>query len=115
MKALFHIDESIRWGMTLKNAANMLQYGEASSLSFEIEIVANGSAVAELKPDNAQKAGLFNQLEELAQAVRICACNNALLANGIAPHELFQFVRIVPAGVVEIAIRQADGYAYIKP
>lgn len=115
MKVLFHIDESDRWTMTLGNAANLLQYGVSFGTPLEIEIVANGPAVCDLRAEAAAKLGIAAQLESLAPSVRICACNNALKANDITPEELYPFVQVVPAGVAEIALRQGDGFAYIKP
>lgn len=115
VKVLYHIDESSRWGLALGNAANMLQYGRDFAVHFEIELVANGPAVGELRPDAARRAGIAGQLAALAPQVRICACCNALRANGISPEELYPFVTPVPAGVVEIALRQEEGYSYIKP
>ena len=115
MKVLFHIDDSARWTMTLGNAANLLQYGVSFGTPLELEIVANGPAVRDLRVDTAEKIGLATQLESLASSVRICACNNALRANKIAVGELYPFIQVVPAGVAEIALRQDDGFAYIKP
>lgn len=115
MKALFHVNESTRWKTALGNISNMLQYGAENSVSFEIEFVANGPAVKELQPSVAKLAGISAQLEALAANLHICACNNSLVANGIAPSMLLPFIQVVPAGIVEIAARQMDGYAYIKP
>lgn len=115
MKVLFHVNESTHWKTALGNILNMLQYGEENSTSFEIELVANGPAVKELQPSSAKSAGISDQLEGFAGALRICACNNSLIANGITPSMLLPFIQVVPAGVVEIAARQMDGYAYIKP
>ncbi len=115
MKVLFHIDDSAHWNIALGNALNMRQYGNEHDMRFKIEIVANGPAVKELQPDTARQAGLFDRLGALSPHVRICACNNALTANGITPDRLLPFVDVVPAGVVEIAMRQEEGYSYIKP
>ncbi len=115
MKVLFHLDDSSRWAMTLGNAANLLQYGVSSGTPLELEIVANGPAVRELCAEAAAKLGIDAQLESLAPSVRICACNNALRANDIAVEALYPFIQVVPAGVAEIALRQDDGFAYIKP
>ena len=49
------------------------------------------------------------------EGVEIAVCNNALRKNGIAAEELTEGVRVVPAGVVELAERQFQGYAYIRP
>lgn len=115
MKVLFHVDDSARWTMALGNASNLLQYGHTTGTPFEIEIVANGPAVCELVLETATEVGIGAQLESLASSVRICACNNALRANDIAIEGLYPFVQVVPAGVAEIAIRQSEGFAYIKP
>jgi intracellular sulfur oxidation DsrE/DsrF family protein len=40
---------------------------------------------------------------------------NALKANDIKSSSLLPFITIVPAGVVEIAMKQQAGYSYIKP
>ncbi|WP_312942474.1 DsrE family protein [Oscillibacter sp.] len=115
MKVLFHVNKSAHWKTALGNILNMLQYGEENSMLFEIELVANGPAVKELQPSAAKSAGIYDQLERFATALRICACNNSLVANGITPSMLLPFIQVVPAGVVEIAVRQLNGYAYIKP
>ena len=115
MKVLFHIDDSARWAMTLGNAANLLQYGVSSGTPLEVEIVANGPAVCELRAEAAAKSGIAAQLESLAPSMRICACKNALRANGISAGELYPFIQVVPAGVAEIALRQDEGFAYVKP
>ena len=58
-------------------------------------------------------AGCRELLRE--EGVEIAVCNNALRKNGIAAEELTEGVRVVPAGVVELAERQFQGYAYIRP
>jgi intracellular sulfur oxidation DsrE/DsrF family protein len=80
----------------------------------QIEVVANSEAVEfyrkELQTENTQTA------ERLFSAgVMFAACRNALDALGISEEELSPFVRTVPAGVLELALCQADGYSYIKP
>lgn len=115
MKVLFHIDESARWKMALGNILNMLQYGRENTEPFIVELVANGPAVQELQPEAAERAGLSALFGALGPQVRVCACRNALQANGTPASTLFPFVQVVPAGVVEIAARQQEGYAYIKP
>ena len=52
-------------------------------------------------------------LEE--KGVEFIACNNALVANDLDQSIILGFVKIVPAGVLELVERQSDGYAYIKP
>ena len=116
MKVLFHIDSQAKWPMVLGNVANMLQYGRENDVSFEIEVVANGDAVANLRQRAAVEAELYPQMERLSrEKVAFAACRNALNNLHIEAALLCPFVAIVPAGVVEIAARQQDGFAYIKP
>lgn len=116
MRAIFHIDESEKWEMTLKNVTNMINYAKEYQEKFLIEILANGNTVAELKEQVAKENGNYDKLKELADnAVDIVACKNALNASKIEEKELCTFVRVVPAGVVELVAKQSEGYAYIKP
>ncbi len=55
-------------------------------------------------------------MEELnKKGVVFSACNNALKGNNINPENIGEFVKIIPAGVIEIAEKQMEGYAYIRP
>lgn len=117
MKVIFHIDDNSRWELLLGNASNMLSYCDSAADRpvCELEIVANGPAVTQLTADAARESGRYDRLAALAERGRICACNNALRANHIPAEELPPFVEVVPAGVVEIVQREAEGYAYLKP
>lgn len=115
MNVLFHIDESSRWNMTLGNIQNMLRYAKDQAIPYQIELVANGPAVCVLQDSVSEKLDFKETLSSLSTKIRICACRNALQSNHIAPELLLPFVDIVPAGVVEIAKRQEEGFSYIKP
>ena len=115
MNVLFHIDESLKWAMVLGNIQNMIQYFDQEAMHYRIELVANGPAFCELQDAVSEKMGFKNALLSLSSNIRICACRNALRANHISPELLLPFVEIVPAGVVEIALRQTEGFSYIKP
>lgn len=116
MKVLFHVDQLENWGLTLKNVLNMLEYAQQHKTTFEIAVVANAEAVVQLNSKSA-KLDQFDQIEakKKENKVEFLACSNALKGFGMAPADLLPFVAVVPAGVVEIALRQSDGYAYIKP
>lgn len=111
-KVVFHIDESSRWELLLKNVSNLAQHIEFSAS--EVEVLANAEAVREYRKNSA--APLLDRMDTLAAAgVRFAACSHALSGLGISSEELLPFVQVVPAGVLELVERQADGYAYIKP
>ncbi len=116
LKVLFHIDQSVNWKMTVTNVINMLDYGKSENIPFTIEIVANGEAVMELSNRASSENSIGERLKAIAElGVIIVACNNALKAHKVDAADLHTFITIVPAGVVEIAARQSEGYAYIKP
>lgn len=108
-KAVFHIDESFKWELVLKNIMNTL----ASDEDIEIVVIANAEAVKEY----ALGGQLVDKMAEVrSQGVGFMACNNALKAFEVDLNKMPEFVRIVPAGIVEIVKKQSEeGYAYIKP
>lgn len=112
IKVIFHIDESGKWNLLLKNVQNLVQAIEAEQA--EIEVLANAEAVKFYLKNNAEND--FSVMQALSgNGVRFVACNNALKGFGIIEEQLAQFVHIVPAGVVELIEKQMEGYAYIKP
>ncbi|MEW5898134.1 MAG: DsrE family protein [Bacillota bacterium] len=129
VKVLFHLNDPGRWPTTLQNIGNLLK--NVGQRGADVVVVANGSAVVayvagylaaagESAPAGAScglaRGGLIAQMRELAgQGVKFTACRNSLQMQSIAEDALPSFVLVVPAGVTEIARKQADGYAYIKP
>ena len=116
MKAVIHVDESKKWDLALKNAGNIMQYGEQTGTDFTIEVVANGEAVKDLCEEQAKKDGRYDTILDLAlDTVKFTACRNALAGAGIRESALIPFVEVVPAGAVELIKKQQEGFAYIKP
>lgn len=116
MKVLYHIDAESQWHMVLENVKNMLKYGKENQVEFEIEVVANGIAVVGLLQHVAEKSKWYLEMDELyKEKVVFAACNNALNKFNPGNLPLCAFVTVVPAGVVEIAKKQEEGYSYIKP
>ncbi|MBP1918253.1 DsrE family protein [Youngiibacter multivorans] len=116
MNVLFHIDQSANWNMTVTNVKNMLEYGKSENIPFTIEIVANGEAVVELSNISPSVNSFDGKLKIVSDhGVIIAACSNALKAHKIDQGNLPSFIKVVPSGVVEIAIKQEEGYSYIKP
>lgn len=112
IKVLFHIDENAKWGLLLANCRNLLK--AAGENRPEIEVVANSEAVKGFAGGcSGADADLMRWLSEAGAG--FVACNNALNGLGIRKEQLPPFVRIVPAGVLELVLRQAEGFAYIKP
>ncbi|MFU0831743.1 MAG: DrsE domain-containing protein [Oscillospiraceae bacterium] len=115
-KVIFHVDESSRWQMVLANATNMIQYGRTQDMPFEVEILANSQAVRQLTIQGAEEAEMRERAEVLSRSgARFAACRVAMGNLKIKESDLLPFVQTVPSGVVELAQRQDEGYAYIRP
>ncbi|WP_411676191.1 DsrE family protein [Caproicibacter sp.] len=113
-KVVFHVDESARWPLVLANARNMVRYGREEHVSFEVEILANSQAVRQLTEKDS--SGLDRQMEELSrEGVCFAGCRVAMGNLNLTPGDLLPFVTTVPSGVVELALRQDEGYSYIRP
>jgi len=111
-KVIFHVDETNKWKLVLANTRNLLNALQDSKLT--VEILANSEAVTFLTAANHSEEELTT-LSDLAKTVNFSVCNNSLKALGIDPSSLLDFVTVVPSGVAELAIKQHEGYSYIKP
>lgn len=110
-QVLFHVDETEKWTHVVQNVHNMLAFYEAQNTAVAVEVLVNGGAVGiVLQPDAVRDIGKLTK-----KGVTVALCNNALKAFEISREQVPGDAVIVPAGVVEIAERQFEGYAYIKP
>ena len=78
-----------------------------------IEVLANSAAVEGYALSSPEHETAMKTLSE--EGIRFAACGNALKGTGLTKADIFDFVTVVPAEVVELAERQAEGYAYIRP
>ncbi|QQO10078.1 DsrE family protein [Breznakiella homolactica] len=113
VKVIFHVDENHKWELALKNAGNLLK--AVGKNEARAEILANAEAVGfyRKKDHNKETAELMDDLHEMGIIFK--ACNNALGNFKISKDDIFPFVKIVPVGVLDLALKQDEGYAYIKP
>lgn len=111
MKIVFHIDETEKWDMLLANIENIIKYSVETKTDFKVEVVANGIAVTKYLDANYNK----RITNIISPCIQFAACHNALIANDIDEQLLPPYIRVVPAGVVELAILQDSGFRYIKP
>lgn len=107
-KVVFHVDELAKWPLVMGNARNFL----AIEPDAKIEILANSEAVKFLALE-AKKSEIFHEL--VGQHIVFVACHNAMEKFAIPAGALAEGVVVVPAGVVELAEKQCQGYAYIRP
>lgn len=116
MKILFHVDQAERWTTCLGNVYNTLKYFDEKAVVGEVEIVANAVAVKELSKIGAEAAGIAEEMSHyIKKGVKVLACRNALIGQQIHEEELLEGVGVVDAAIIEIAEKQSEGWAYIRP
>ena len=112
-RVLFHLDEGAkgRVDLALHNIENLIT--DLGQENVEVELVSNSEGVtAFLKVPNLHGA----MVERLAaKGVRFTACENSLRQLHLTKEALVNQIEIVPAGVGELARKQAEGWAYIRP
>ena len=116
MKFVFHVDEVCRWQVALSSIKNTVRYLKEHQLPIVIDVVTNSEAVQVFAPEVAETKGFLETFHALLDdGVHLLACQNALDASGLAKENLLAKVEVVPASMIHLAMRQSEGYAYIRP
>ncbi|MCV3315473.1 DsrE family protein [Pediococcus ethanolidurans] len=110
MKIVFHIDEASKWQTVLSNVSNTLTYAQDHHEHISVVVVVNGSAITEYVTENIQTF-----INDHKTSVAFHACQNAMISHHITAAQLPKNVKIVPAGVIDLAELQNQGFRYIKP
>lgn len=112
IKVILHVDEEGKLEVALGNIKNLLKLNK----DIIIELLVHGYPIFNLKEDYAKEHGVFSDLKDVSdEGVVIAACNNSLNKFKINKDELLTFVKVVPAGVMELIEKQNEGFAYVKP
>jgi intracellular sulfur oxidation DsrE/DsrF family protein len=99
-----------KWNLALNNARNLQV--DLGKDNVDIEIVVYGPGIGMLKADSL----IANRiLDAEAAGIKVIACQNTLTAQKIDRDDMLSGIDYVPAGVVEIAQRQKQGWAYLRP
>ena len=117
LNVLLHTDEEDRLAITCKNSETILKIAEVGNYTVNLEIVANSFAVKSLSADNfASTSKIKDTLTALHEkGVNIYCCSESMNFLEIEPSMILPFVQTVPSGVFHIALRQHEGFSYIKP
>ncbi|HMA32541.1 MAG TPA: hypothetical protein VKT00_12070 [Casimicrobiaceae bacterium] len=110
---IFHIDEGGQATIkkTLTNVENLLNDPRLKG-KVQIELIANSKGFAVYVKNN----GFEDKLKELQkEGVILAQCSNTLHELHVDRKDLYSFVSIVPSGMGEITLREAQGWAYIHP
>lgn len=110
MKVLFHINELENWEKIFENVNNLVKELEENRKKIDIIILSNGNSVKKLISYDLKK-----KFKENFNKINIYACKNSLYKFNIDEKMIIDGVNITNSGVYFIAIKEEEGYLYIKP
>ncbi len=116
LKMLVEIDypNPKRWNYAIAVISNVMKAFGYNSLKYKIELVAFGAGLKMVMPKFDKKNEAV--LESLVTyGLKIRGCHNTMLKFHLTKKALFPFVRVVPAGVLEVAKKGMQGYVLLKP
>ena len=102
--------EIAKWNLALNNVRNVQT--ELPDDAPEIEVVAYGPGIGMLKGDSPIASRVADALKN---GVKVVACENTMKNMKLGYADMLPNIGYVVAGVVEIARKQQQGFAYIKP
>jgi len=111
--AIFQIDSGSPGVIkkTLNNIENLLHDPRLKG-KVQVELIANAQGFAVYVKNN----GFEKKLQALQQqGVLLAQCANTLRELHVDRNDLYPFITVVPSGMGEITIREAEGWAYIHP
>lgn len=103
-------DDPKKWNLALNNAQNMQE--DLGKDNVVIEIVAYGPGLSMLKLDSEVGGRVEDTLDK---GVKVMACQNTMSKQKITQNDMLPNLGYAKSGVVELAQKQLNGYAYIRP
>ena len=99
-----------KWNLALNNIRNVQD--DLGKDNVEIELVAYGPGLPMLKLESE----VSNRIADaLAQGVNVVACENTMFNTKVTREDMLPNIGYVKAGVVELMVKQQQGYSYIRP
>lgn len=116
VKIMFGVsDPDAQLKESLTNAALIIRYLKSRGYRYNIDIVLYGKAVQAADSFNQQFGGYAAQLDALhQQGVTFNVCYNSLESLSIESDTIYDYMEIVPAGILQIVKKQLEGFAYIS-
>jgi intracellular sulfur oxidation DsrE/DsrF family protein len=111
-QVVFQISESNtkNWNLLLNNVRNT-QTG-LSGYPLALEIVAYGPGIDMIRLDSKVAARVQ---EAIKSGVRVKVCETTMKLKHLTREHMIPNMEYVPSGIVEIIVRQREGYSYIRP
>ncbi len=99
-----------KWNLALNNVKNV--QADLGAQNVDIEIVAYGPGIGMLKMDST----VGDRVQEAISAgVQVVACENTMHGQKLEKADMLSKIGYVKAGVVELILKQQQGWAYIRP
>lgn len=100
---------------TLTNAAYVIRDLESRGTAYRIEIVLYANAVRATDAFGQRYVGYAPLLAALAkQGVQFRVCYNSLASLHLDPANVYDYMKVVPAGILQIVKKEMQGYAYVS-
>ena len=117
-----HVDENdaAKMNLALNNAANVVKYYEGQGQKVLVEIITYGPGLNMLRADKSPVKDRMATYTMEYPDVKFAACNNTMQGmtkkEGKAPMLIeSDSISVVPSGVVQIMMRQDQGWHYLRP
>jgi len=110
LKVVFHLTTSDT--LAQKGLAKQLANFLTAAPNARLEVVCHNNGITFLQTATTQQAENIRALK--AKGVDFVACENTMRDRKIKREDLVAECRTVPAGVVEVALKQDKGWSYIK-
>jgi intracellular sulfur oxidation DsrE/DsrF family protein len=78
----------------------------------EIEVVCHGAGLDLLMTSKSKASKALTDWS--AQGVVFSACNNTMKRRNIKKEDLLPSVQVVPSAMIELTLKQEEGWAYVK-
>lgn len=108
---VIHLDEAdpVKHTAVFRNAGNLLEeFGDSAG----IELVVHGPGLSAVLKDGANADDVTALLR---RGLVVAACENTMRRESITADQLVPNVITVSAGLAELARRQWEGWAYVRP
>lgn len=100
---------------SLTNAAYSIMYLKPRGIPYEIEFVFYARAVLAANQFSEEFSGYIPLMEALhKQGAQFRVCNNAMGSLNVAMADVHPFMKVTPAGILEITKKQMQGFHYIS-
>lgn len=109
-RIVFHLatSDTLAQKALVKQVSNVLEYWNTA----KIEVVVHNNGVNFMKQDEARFAKEIAALRQ--RGVVFAVCENTLKQRKIEKNQILPSAVFVPVGLVEIVLRQEEGWSYIK-